>query len=56
MVGSAFGLGMDVPDIHMASLAGRFRVATRSNKLADGLAEMQVARNSELVTLFAFPS
>ena len=54
MAGSAFGLGMDVHGIHIVSLAARFRVPTRSNTLADGLAEMQVARNSELVTLFCF--
>ena len=36
--------------IHIICLAVRFRVATRSSTLADGLAKMQAAGNSMLVT------
>ena len=54
MAGSELGPGIDVHGTHIVSLAARFRVATRPNTLADGLAEMQVERNSELVIHVAF--
>ena len=54
MAGSEFGCGIDVHGIQMISLAARFRTASRSNTLADALAKIQAARNSDHVTLHAF--
>ena len=54
MAGSEFGCGIDVHGIQMISLAARFRTASRSNTLADGLAKIQATRNSDHVTLHAF--
>ena len=45
------GLGIDVCGIHVVRSAARFRVSSRSVKLAEGLAKIQAARNSLLVTL-----
>ena len=53
IVDTEIGLGIDVHVIHIISLAARFRVATRSGTLADGLAEIQAERNSMLVTVQA---
>ena len=54
MTGSELSLGIDAHGIHIASLAARFRVVTRSNTLAADRAEIQVTRNIQLVIFFAF--
>ena len=54
LAGSEIGLSIDVHGIHIACLAARFRVASRSNTLAEGFAKIQAARNRELVPLHVF--
>ena len=41
MAGSQLDLGLDVHGIHFISLAARFRTATRSSTLADGLQKFE---------------
>ena len=43
-VGSVCGLGPDILGIHAISLAARFRTASNSGTLANGLAKIQAAR------------
>ena len=51
--GKELGLGNDACGIHVINSAARFRTATRSGTLADGLAQTQAACDSLLVLLQA---
>ena len=52
-VGSVCGLGADILGIHTLSLAARYRTASNSVTLANGMAKIQAAREHDLASIYA---